>query len=57
MSFSHVTMFAHAFGRGYIMKACTNFQAVIWVLGTEHFSQLLGGHQPSTSAVLVPLME
>ena len=31
--------------------------AVILVLGTEHFGQLIGGHQPFTLAILVPLME
>ena len=33
-----------------------SLRAVIWVLGTECFGQLIGGHQPSTSAVSVPLM-
>ena len=56
-SFNDVTMFTHASGRGYIRKACTSLKAVIWVFGTEHFGQLLGGHQPSAAAVLVPLME
>ena len=56
-SFNDVTMFAHASGRGYIRKACMSLGAVIWDFGTEHFRQLLGGHQPSTLAVLVPLME
>ena len=55
--FNDVTTFAHASRRGYIRKAHTNLQAVIWVFGTEHFSQLLGGHQPSAMALLVPLME
>ena len=57
MSFNDVTMFAHAFGRGYIRKACMSLRAVVWVFGTEHFSQLLGGHQPSAAALLVPLVE
>ena len=61
MSFNDVTMFAHAsgrgYGRGYIRKACMSVGAVVWVFGTEHFSQLLGGHQPSVMAVLVPLVE
>ena len=43
-SFSDITTLAHAFGRGYISKACMSLWAVIWVFGTEHFSQLLGGH-------------
>ena len=34
-----------------------SLKAVIWVFGAEHFSQLLGGHQPSAVAVPVPLME
>ena len=56
-SFNDITMFAHASGRGYIRKACTNLQAVIWVFRTEWIGQLLGGHQPSAAAVLVPLVE
>ena len=50
-------MFAHAFGWEYIRKPHTNLWAVIWDFGTEQFSQLLGGHQPSAMAVLLPLME
>ena len=34
-----------------------SLEAVIWVLGTEHFGQLIGGHRPSTVAILVPLVE
>ena len=34
-----------------------NLRAVIWVLGTECFGQLTGGHRPSTLATSVPLME
>ena len=34
-----------------------SLRAVIWVLGTEHFGQLIGGHQPSILAILEPLME
>ena len=56
-AFNDITMFAHASGRRYIRKACTSLQTVIWVFGTEHFSQLLGGHQPSAMAVSVPLVE
>ena len=44
-------------GGGYKRKACMNLKAAVWVFGTEHFGQLLGGHQPSAMAVLVPLME
>ena len=57
MSFNDITMFPLASGRGYIIKACTSLRAVIWVFGTECFGQLLGGHQPYTLAVSVPLME
>ena len=57
MSFNDVTTFAHASGRGYIRKAHKNLWAVVWVFGTECFGQLLGGHQPSAMALLVPLME
>ena len=57
MSFNDVTMFAHASWRGYIRKACTSLGAVVWVSGAEHFGQLPGGHQPSVTAVLVPVME
>ena len=42
---------------GYIRKVCKSLRAVVWVFGTEWLHQLLGGHQPSTSAVSVPLME
>ena len=31
--------------------------AVVWVFGTEWLGQLLRSHQPSTLAILVPLME
>ena len=41
----------------YIRKVCMNLQAVVWVFGIECFSQFLGGHWPSLSAVSVPLME
>ena len=43
-SFNDITMFAYAPGRGYIRKTYTSLGAVIWVFGTEWFSQLLGGH-------------
>ena len=44
-------------GIGYKRKACKSLGAVIWLSGTEWLGQLLGGHQPSTSAILVPLVE
>ena len=44
-------------GGAYIRKVYMSLGVVIWVFGTEHFGQLLGGHQPSTLAVLVPLVE
>ena len=34
-----------------------SLRAVIWVSEFKHFSQLIGGHWPSTLAVSVPLME
>ena len=43
-------------GIGYKRKACKSLGAVVWVSGTEWLGQLLG-HQPSTSAISVPLME
>ena len=58
MSFTDViiTQLMHL-GIGYKRKACKSLGAVIWVFGTEQLGQLLGGHQPSTSAVSLPLME
>ena len=44
-------------GIGYKRKACKSLRAVIWVSGTEQLGQLLGGHQPSTPAISVPLVE
>ena len=44
-------------GIGYKSKCAKSLGAVIWVSGTEWLGQLLGGHQPSTSAILVPLVE
>ena len=44
-------------GIGYKRKACKSLGAVIWVFGTECLGQLLGGHQPSTLAIWVPLVE
>ena len=45
------------FGRGkYIKRAHTSLGAVVWVSGTEQLS-LSTGHQPSTLAISVPLME
>ena len=43
-------------GGKYIRRAHTNLRVVVWVSGTEWLG-LLSSHQPSTSAVLVPLME
>ena len=52
-----VTTIAHAIKRGkYIKRAHLGFRAVIWVSGTEQFGLLLS-HQPSTPAILVPLVE
>ena len=44
-------------GIGYKRKAHKSLGAVVWVSGNEWLGQLLGGHQPSTSAISVPLME
>ena len=44
-------------GIGYKRKACKSLGAVVWVSGTKWLGQLLGGHQPSTSAISVPLVE
>ena len=52
MSFS-----ACALGIGHKRKVHKSLGAVIWVFGTEWLGQLLGGHQPFTSAVSVPLIE
>ena len=58
MSFYDVTMISHAIGGGkYIRKVSSSLRAVIWVSGTEWLGQLLKSHQPSTLAILVPLME
>ena len=58
MSFSDVIMalLVHL-GIWYKRKACKSLRAVVWVSGTEQLGQLLGGHQPSTLAISVPLME
>ena len=57
MSFGDITIITHAIGRGkYIRRANSSFGAVIWVSGTEWLGHLLS-HQPSTLAILVPLME
>ena len=55
--FNDVTTFAHASGREHIRKMCMSLKAVIWVFGTEHFMQFLGGHWPSAMAVSVPFLE
>ena len=44
-------------GIGYKRKVYKSLGAVVWVFGTEWLDQLLGGHQSSTLAVSVPLME
>ena len=44
-------------GIRYKRKVCKSLGAVVWVSGTEWLGQLLGGHQPSTSAISVPLTE
>ena len=50
-------MISHAIGGGkYIRKASLSLRAVVWVSGTEGLGPLLS-HQPSTLAILVPLME
>ena len=57
MSFSDVTVIAHSIGGGkYIRRANSSFGAVVWVSGTEWLGLLLS-HQPSTSAISVPLVE
>ena len=56
-SLDDVTIIACSiWGGKYIKRAHLSFGAVIWVSGTEQFSLLLS-HQPSTLAILVPLME
>ena len=51
-------MISHATGGGnYIREASMSLRAVVWVFGTEQLGQLLRSHQPSTLAILVPLME
>ena len=44
-------------GIGYKRKVHKSLGAVVWDSGTEQLGQLLEGHQPSTLAILVPLME
>ena len=58
MSLGDVTMIADSIGGGkYIRRASSSFgAAVIWVSGTEWLGPLLS-HQPSTSVILVPLVE
>ena len=58
-SFNDVTtMVAHASGKGYIRKVCTQASRLLsGFLELNDFGQLLGGHQPPTSAVSVPLVE
>ena len=51
-----ITLLRHL-GIGYKRKVCKSLGAVIWVSGTEQLGQLLGGHQPSTLAISMPLVE
>ena len=52
----NVTMINHAiWGGKYIRRAHSGFRAVIWDSGTEQLGLLLS-HQPSTLAILVPLI-
>ena len=56
-SLNDVTMMACAIEGGkYIRRGHLGFGVVIWVSGTEQFGLLLS-HQPSTPAILVPLVE
>ena len=56
-SSNDITVISHAiWGGKYIRKAISNLRAVIWVSGTEQLG-LLVSHQPSTLAILVPLVE
>ena len=55
-SLDDVTMITRAiWGGKYIRRAHLGFRAVTWVSGTEQLGLLLS-HQPSTLAILVPLM-
>ena len=58
ISLDDVTMIVCAIGGGkYIRRASLSFRAaVFWVSGTEWLGLLLS-HQPSTLAILVPLVE
>ena len=44
-------------GKGYKRKVHKSLRAVVRVSGTEWLGQLLEGHWPSTSGILVPLVE
>ena len=44
-------------GIGYKRKAHKSLGVVVWVSGTKHLGQLLGGHQLSTLVISVPLVE
>ena len=56
-SLDDITMIGHAiWGGKYIRRAHSSFGAGVWVSGTEWLGLLLS-HQPSTLAILVPLME
>ena len=58
MSFGDIIIFQLMhLGIGYKRKVHKSLRAVVWASGTEWLGQLLRGHQPSTLALLVPLME
>ena len=44
-------------GRELYKEGSTSLRAVIWVFGIEWLGQMLRRHQPSASAISVPLME
>ena len=48
---------AHILGKGYKRKTHKRLRSVVWIFGTEWLGQLLRSHQPSSSAISVPLME
>ena len=52
-----ITILLMHLGIGYKRKTCKCLEAVVWISQTEQLGQLLGGHQPSTLAISVPLIE
>ena len=44
-------------GRECIRGSAHKLKAIIWVLGAEHFGNLLRSHQPSVATTSVPLMK